>query len=264
VAALLQPDKTQILCLDVGTGTGFIPSVFGEALLYKGYCLYQVLSDLSLEMLIQARRKLTTLGVKGFVVTDAERVALEDDSFDIITLNSVLHHLPSPERFMEESHRLLKPGGLLVIAHEPRAGFYASWLFNLVRLVAKVLSILEKSRTDTTRRESGDQEFWPQVMSRLAQHGVKGLTPTQVQVLVDIHSPTASGIPDRTRGIRVESLIDPTCWEVVDWGTYAHLGKLSAKGVHIGWIRFMDWILRILFPHSGASFWVIARKAMSL
>lgn len=39
---------------------------------------------------------------------------LAEESFDVITLWDVLEHTPSPTAVLEECHRLLKPGGMLV------------------------------------------------------------------------------------------------------------------------------------------------------
>ncbi len=40
----------------------------------------------------------------------------EDDYFDVISLNHVLEHVPSPSETMCELNRILKPGGYLIIA----------------------------------------------------------------------------------------------------------------------------------------------------
>lgn len=45
-----------------------------------------------------------------------------DDSFDFVTAVCVMHHVPPPQwkQFLEEAHRVLKPGGnLLVYEHNP-------------------------------------------------------------------------------------------------------------------------------------------------
>lgn len=45
---------------------------------------------------------------------------------DVITMNSVLHHLPDPGHLLAEVDRILVPGGTLVIWHEPNRRFYTS------------------------------------------------------------------------------------------------------------------------------------------
>lgn len=43
-------------------------------------------------------------------------VPLDNASVDIILSSQVLEHVPSPERYIKEAYRLLKPGGLLFLS----------------------------------------------------------------------------------------------------------------------------------------------------
>jgi len=45
---------------------------------------------------------------------DATRLPLPDDSFDVVTCQTVLMHLPQPLEAMREMLRVLRPGGLLI------------------------------------------------------------------------------------------------------------------------------------------------------
>ncbi len=51
-----------------------------------------------------------------------------DRSFDVVTVWDVLEHTADPKRFLEECHRVLKPGGLLVVNY-PDIG---SWIARLM------------------------------------------------------------------------------------------------------------------------------------
>jgi SAM-dependent methyltransferase len=44
------------------------------------------------------------------------RAPLEDSSVDIILSSQVLEHVPTPQVYLGEAHRLLKPGGLLFLS----------------------------------------------------------------------------------------------------------------------------------------------------
>jgi SAM-dependent methyltransferase len=57
-----------------------------------------------------------------------EAARFPDDHFDVITVNHVLEHVPSPTSMLEELRRILKPDGTLVIA-TPLADSLAYWLF---------------------------------------------------------------------------------------------------------------------------------------
>lgn len=45
-----------------------------------------------------------------------EEAGLPDGSFDLVTLNHVLEHIPAPSSFLSEVQRVLRPGGLLFVA----------------------------------------------------------------------------------------------------------------------------------------------------
>jgi SAM-dependent methyltransferase len=49
-----------------------------------------------------------------FVEADATRIPLPNDSFDVVTCQTVLMHLARPAEALREMGRLLRPGGLLV------------------------------------------------------------------------------------------------------------------------------------------------------
>jgi ubiquinone/menaquinone biosynthesis C-methylase UbiE len=49
-----------------------------------------------------------------FVQGDATRIPLPDESFDVVTCQTLLMHLPSPMDGLSEMVRVLRPGGLLV------------------------------------------------------------------------------------------------------------------------------------------------------
>jgi SAM-dependent methyltransferase len=52
---------------------------------------------------------------KADVVASAESVPLPDASFDAVVLTQVLQHVPEPARVVAEQHRILRPGGRLLV-----------------------------------------------------------------------------------------------------------------------------------------------------
>ncbi len=53
-------------------------------------------------------------GILG-VVGDAERLPFRSNRFDAVTCRIAAHHFPSPERFVTEASRVVKPGGVFAL-----------------------------------------------------------------------------------------------------------------------------------------------------
>jgi SAM-dependent methyltransferase len=49
------------------------------------------------------------------VITDATRLALDGERFDIVFCTQVIEHVPEPRALVHESFRVLRPGGFLVL-----------------------------------------------------------------------------------------------------------------------------------------------------
>ena len=102
--------------LDIGTGTGRIIELLGaEAVSATGV-------DRSPEMLRLARAKLAAGDTASAEVRQADMRALpfEAQSFDTVTLHHVLHFADDPAATIEESARMVAPGGkLLVVDYAP-------------------------------------------------------------------------------------------------------------------------------------------------
>lgn len=93
--------------LDVGCGTG----IMSAKLAATGR---QVLGiDLSPAMVRRAGRKRTAH--LDFTIGDAEHLPVKDVVFDALVNLISFHHYPHPERALAEFHRVLRPGGRLVL-----------------------------------------------------------------------------------------------------------------------------------------------------
>ena len=64
-------------------------------------------------MLSKARSKLGTTRVK-WDVQDASSLSYDDRSFDAVFMSHLLHHVDELVRVVEECHRVLKSGGMIM------------------------------------------------------------------------------------------------------------------------------------------------------
>ena len=124
-------DRSVQHLLDVGTGAGRILKVLAS-FIEKGTGI-----DNSLEMLSIARARLDQEGIRNCQVRvgDMYRLPFGRNSFDLITINSLLRYADQPKKVIAEAARVLKESGALLIvdlaAHdlsELRDEYSHSWL----------------------------------------------------------------------------------------------------------------------------------------
>lgn len=98
--------------LDAATGAGF------TALAFASRVKEVVGLDVSEGMLTQARANAQKEGLTNvtFEKGAAESLPFSDATFDKVTCRVAPHHFLSIEQFCSEAHRVLKPGGKLLIA----------------------------------------------------------------------------------------------------------------------------------------------------
>jgi len=106
-ADLLKQYRGNGRLLDVGTGFGF----FLVEMKKRGWEAAGV--EISQKAIDYAR---DVLGLTIFP-GPLEKVALPDNDFDAVTAFYVVEHLSHPMAFLRECHRILKPGGLLLLRY---------------------------------------------------------------------------------------------------------------------------------------------------
>ena len=217
--AEIAPRPRPLRVLDVGCGTGFVASRLAPVLSAEDTL---VCADLSQAMLDACRRALADARYTcrfEFVKLNGRVLAQPDRSVDVVTMNSVLHHLPDPGAALREVDRVLKPGGCFVVAHEPNRRFYASrWMRARARLAGTVLAPRQTAGALLRRmglmnlvhrvlRRGHHEQVLADVNRRLCEVRAiaRPLTQDELTAIVDVQSPTAGGWhPDR--GIDMEAL----------------------------------------------------------
>ena len=106
-ANLLQQYWVNGRLLDVGTGFGFFPAEMKK----RGWEVAGV--EISQKAMDYAR---DVLGLTIFP-GPLEKAAFPDNDFDAVTGFYVVEHLSYPMAFLRECHRILKPGGLLLLRY---------------------------------------------------------------------------------------------------------------------------------------------------
>jgi SAM-dependent methyltransferase len=262
------PKYHQKYCIDIGAGTGFV----GEVLLpFLSENESLLCADISDEMLTIAKRRLGSLShgvhVRTLKMND-EYIALPDASVDVVTLNSVLHHIPSSSLLLSEVFRVLKPEGILFIGHEPNNLFHKQKLLRLQetifhhctpkRIAALMLKTLHVYHLFVPKEELKQDMILQHVNVHLLreQFITEPLSRSALSAIVDIHSPSAGGVW-LERGFDPQHLLDP--WaercEILSVETYNFFPKIK-KLPHF--ISAYNRLLHILFPSHGSTFFIIA------
>lgn len=72
--------------------------------------------DLSAGHLNHARENFRLRGLDGeFFHGDGETLQFDDDSFDLVYSNGVIHHTPNTDKVIDSMYRVLKPGGRIIV-----------------------------------------------------------------------------------------------------------------------------------------------------
>ena len=112
--------------VDLGTGAGF--NAFSLAQL----AFQTVAADPARPMLREARRIGGERGITNLTIcqNSAEALPFAGESLDIVASRKAAHHFVDYGGFLNEAHRVLKPGGALLIADSvaPEDGCVADWM----------------------------------------------------------------------------------------------------------------------------------------
>ena len=99
--------------LDCAAGTGDLTIKFHDALGGQGRF---VGTDFNADMLAHAETKSRDRGLAiEWQVQDAQNLDFPDESFDVVSIAYGIRNVDDPKRALAEMHRVLKPGGRLVV-----------------------------------------------------------------------------------------------------------------------------------------------------
>jgi len=121
--------------LDVGCGNGsLINALSSKAFALGTKARIEAFGiDISPNMIEECKKRYTDI---TFTVGTGEKLEFEDSFFDVVVICCALHHLHNPLVFFEEAYRVLKVGGVLIVA-EPWNPFPIKQLMDLVMPLLK-------------------------------------------------------------------------------------------------------------------------------
>ncbi len=114
--------------LDAGCGTGAMLGMFKRDYPDKNYTGV----DLS-EKMIKTANKKQMEGIH-FVAGDCESLSFADSSFDVVTCSMSFHHYPDPEDFFMSLHKILRPGGRLILRDMASNSSLLMWFMNHIEI----------------------------------------------------------------------------------------------------------------------------------
>jgi len=128
-------DEPGIRVIDVGSGTGFTT----EGIVQYVHPTRVTCVDQSPHQQQHAKAKAELEGCT-FIVGDAENIPAETDSFDRYVSAGSIEYWPNPQKGINESYRVIKPGGiaLMIGPLEPKTGF--------MKLMANTWMLFPKDR----------------------------------------------------------------------------------------------------------------------
>lgn len=103
--------------LEVGCGTGYVGL---NLCLNEGLVREFHACDISQGMVDECARNAKDLGVTVRArQSELEKLVYRDEEFDMVIGHAILHHIPDIGAAFREIHRVLKPGGVCMLAGEP-------------------------------------------------------------------------------------------------------------------------------------------------
>lgn len=143
-AVVTRLGSAHLSVLDVGCGTGTLARLL--ALAADRRTVRGV--DLSQRMVERAQgvAALFPNGRVQFGTGDAEALPYSDESFDAVTNTLSFHHFPNPQLALREIHRVLRPGGVLVMV-DVAPPLVVARLFTWANLIYRPIAGAEWVRT---------------------------------------------------------------------------------------------------------------------
>lgn len=266
--------REPLTILDLGTGTGFVPVMVAPYLKKEDRF---ICSDISSNILAVAKENIKQsnfINKFSYVKIDAQQtytLPFRDNAVDAITVNSMLHHVKDTEHFLGEINRVLRPRGIVIIAHEPNAHFHTHFLLKtqarvwqfflcprqtITRIARKmkILPLLEYLYYRITKPNVNNQEIAAEISKVLMQERVlaEPIAAQEIKRITDI----------QITGFKPEEILPAYTLALLE--TYNHLSDDLAKKYNNRFILAYEKCLERLYPQYGHQFLMVKRKLEQL
>ena len=230
--------------LEIGAGTGY----FSLNLATQGLIENLTATDISPGMLESLSGTAERLGVPvTTVVSEAESLPFEDESFDVVMGHAVLHHIPDLDRAFSEFFRVLRPGGVIVFCGEPSR--YGDRLAAVPKRVGSFVAPVWRKAVSAERLVHTEEELCGE------EHGLEPEVDVHAFVPADLRAiPPRAGFEETA--VNGEELVA----NVWGWGMRSMESSAVPETIPIRWrnfafrsyIAFQKVDVAVLEPHLPA------------
>ena len=259
---------------DVGTGNGFVPLTIAGFLKKEDTF---ICSDISSGMLEVAQKNIAAKQFPcrfEFVKIQSSAplsLPFATGSLDALTMNSVLHHIRNTAEFIQEIDRVLKPGGVVVIGHEPNHCFRLQRFLWYNYLVLNAILNPKAGAIHFTRR-IGLYEgmmrlyflFFP-AKKRAASQMLERTNQTLIAEKLIVEPLVLEEIAEITDVRDLEGFVPDTLipnYQLLQLESYDHLLVVNHNHPHNPFVKRYDQLLARRYPGKGGTFFVALRKPL--
>ena len=208
--------------VEIGAGTGY----FSLNLAARGIIDNLTATDISPGMLASLEATAGRLGVPvRTVVTEAESLPFEDESFDVVLGHAVLHHIPDLDRAFSEFFRVLRPGGSIIFCGEPSR--YGDRLAAVPKHAGRAAAPLWRLLLGAERLSPSEEQLHDDEHSLEPEVDVHAFAPADLREI-----PPRAGFEDTV--VSGEELIA----NVWGWGMRSLESSAVPESVPAGWRTF--------------------------
>ncbi len=228
--------ENKLKLLDIGCGTGLSTQLLFQSNL--GNCIQEVvLLDTSLEMLKQASEKAKLWNKK--VKYHNGYLSEIKESFDVVIICSVLHHIPDLVKFLKDVENHLNSGGILIHLQDPNGDYLNDKEYlnrraiydttrTKIKSTKKIADLIPKKWKRTINQYLGRKDYIDLINDELLNNNVitRRLTADEIWSVTDIHVETKTS--SLNKGISLKFLQEQLFnFNLIKMRSYGFYGMLK-------------------------------------